>query len=173
MGRVFQRCKVPGYSATGLRILQHKIDDCLNVSCLVPGIVPLPLEEVSIDLLELEGAPDPIGELDLATGISEPGLPTDIDDPERGLNYLIGAVEQICSQQDDIFCFIGGGESERGSLQGLIDRLGLGERMKSLGSVLGDQLTLWMNTCNFFVLSSFNEGNPTVVIEALGAGSPL
>ena len=51
--------------------------------------------------------------------------------------------------------------------------MGLGERVKLLGSVPGDQLTLWMNACDLFVLPSLNEGNPTVLVEVLGCGKPF
>jgi len=91
----------------------------------------------------------------------------------KGFNYLIDAMEQICNQRDDVLCFIGGAGPERGSLQVQIDRLRLGERIKLLGSVSGDQLTFWMNACDLFVLPSLNEGNPTVMFEALGCGKPF
>nr|WP_300999124.1 glycosyltransferase [Methanoculleus sp.] len=91
----------------------------------------------------------------------------------KGFNYLINAMEQVCNQRDDVLCFIGGAGPEKGSLQGQIDRLRLGERVRLLGSVPGDQLTLWMNACDLFVLPSLNEGNPTVMFEALGCGKPF
>jgi len=91
----------------------------------------------------------------------------------KGFNYLIDAMERVYSERDDVLCFIGGAGPERGSLQGQIGRLHLGEKVKLLGSLPGDQLTLWMNACNFFVLPSLNEGNPTVMFEALGCGKPF
>lgn len=91
----------------------------------------------------------------------------------KGFNYLIDAMEQVCSQRDDVICFIGGAGPEKRSLQEQIERLHLGERVKLLGSLPGDQLTLWMNACDFFVLPSLNEGNPTVMFEALGCGKPF
>ena len=91
----------------------------------------------------------------------------------KGFNYLIDAMEQVCSQRDDVLCFIGGAGPERGGLQGQIDRLHLGEKVKLLGSLPGDQLTLWMNACDFFVLSSLSEGNPTVMFESFGCGKPF
>jgi teichuronic acid biosynthesis glycosyltransferase TuaC len=76
----------------------------------------------------------------------------------KGFNYLIDAMEQICNQRDDVLCFIGGAGPERGSLQGQIDRLHLGEKVKLLGSVPSEiLLTLWMNACDFFVLPSLSK----------------
>ena len=91
----------------------------------------------------------------------------------KGFNYLIDAMEQVCSRRDDAICFIGGAGPERESLQGQIDRLHLGEKVSLLGFVPGDQLPLWMNACDLFVLPSLNEGNPTVMFEALGCGKPF
>lgn len=91
----------------------------------------------------------------------------------KGFNYLIDAMEQVCNQRDGVLCFIGGAGAEKRSLQGQIDRLHLGKKIKLLGSVPGDQLAFWMNACDFFVLPSLNEGNPTVMFEALGCGKPF
>ncbi|MDX9803858.1 MAG: glycosyltransferase, partial [Dehalococcoidales bacterium] len=33
-------------------------------------------------------------------------------------------------------------------------------------------ITTWMNACDLFVLPSLNEGNPTVLVEAFGTGTP-
>jgi len=119
--------------------------------------------------------------IDTAVARERLGLPGDVKIvfslgnliQRKGFNYLIDAMEQIYNQRDDVLCFIGGAGPERGSLQGQIDRLHLGEKVKLLGSLPGDQLTLWMNACNFFVLPSLNEGNPTVMFEALGCGKPF
>lgn len=91
----------------------------------------------------------------------------------KGFNYLIDAMKQVCNQRKDVLCFIGGAGPEKGNLQGQIDRLGLGKKVRLFGSVPGDQLTLWMNACDLFVLPSLNEGNPTVMFEALGCGKPF
>jgi len=36
-----------------------------------------------------------------------------------------------------------------------------------------EELPLWINACDIFVLASLNEGNPTVMFEALGCGIPF
>jgi len=91
----------------------------------------------------------------------------------KGFNYLIDAMDIICQQWDNVLCFIGGAGQERRRLQGQIDTLHLSDKVRLLGSVPGDQLALWMNACDFFVLPSLNEGNPTVMFEALGCGKPF
>ncbi|KLK87353.1 glycosyl transferase family 1 [Methanoculleus sediminis] len=91
----------------------------------------------------------------------------------KGFNYLIDATEQVCSQRDDVLCFIGGAGPERGSLQGQIGRLRLGEKVKLLGSVPSDILPLWMNACDIFVLPSLSESFGVVQIEAMACGKPV
>lgn len=119
--------------------------------------------------------------IDTAVARERLGLPGDVKIvfslgnliQRKGFNYLIDAMEQICNQRDDVFCFIGGAGPERGSLQGQIDRLGLGERVRLLGSVPSDILPLWMNACDLFVLPSLSESFGVVQIEALACGKPV
>lgn len=91
----------------------------------------------------------------------------------KGFNYLIDSMDIICQQRNDVLCFIGGAGKERRRLQGQIDRMHLSGNVRLLGSLPGDQLSLWMNACDIFVLPSLNEGNPTVMFETLGCGKPF
>ena len=91
----------------------------------------------------------------------------------KGFNYLIDAMKQICSQRNDVTCYIGGVGSERGSLQGQIDRLHLMENVRLIGSVPSEVLSLWMNACDLFVLPSLSESFGVVQIEALACGKPV
>lgn len=91
----------------------------------------------------------------------------------KGFNYLIDAMERICSQRDDVFCFIGGTGPGAEALQGQIDRLNLSEKVKLLGPVPGDTLPIWMNACDLFVLPSLSESFGIVQIEALACGKPV
>ena len=91
----------------------------------------------------------------------------------KGFNFLIDAMERISGSRDDVLCYIGGDGTERKNLQNQIDRLDLGERVTLLGTVSEEDLPLWMNAANLFVLPSLNEGNPTVMFEVLGCGKPF
>jgi glycosyltransferase involved in cell wall biosynthesis len=91
----------------------------------------------------------------------------------KGFNYLIDAMERICGQRDDVFCFIGGTGPGTGALQGQINRLNLSEKVKLLGPVPGDILPIWMNACDLFVLPSLSESFGIVQIEALACGKPV
>ncbi len=91
----------------------------------------------------------------------------------KGFHHLIDAMDAICEQRTDVVCYIGGSGAEHKSLQAQIARMQHRDTVHLLGSVPNDLLPFWMNACDIFVLSSLNEGNPTVMFEALGCGKPF
>jgi len=91
----------------------------------------------------------------------------------KGFHYLIDAMYLVTKKRKDIMCFIGGSGPLKKKLQQQINRLRLQKHVKLLGYVPDNQLVLWMNAADLFVLPSLNEGNPTVMFEALGVGLPF
>ncbi|AJC71437.1 glycosyl transferase family 1 [Thermococcus guaymasensis DSM 11113] len=91
----------------------------------------------------------------------------------KGFHYLIDAMHLVTKKRKDVICFIGGNGPLKKRLQQQINRLGLQNHVKLLGFVPDDQLALWMNAADLFVLPSLSEGNPTVMFEALGVGLPF
>ena len=91
----------------------------------------------------------------------------------KGFNYLIDAMEWICSQRNDVICYIGGAGPEMWRLQKQIDQLHLGKKVRLLGSVPSDQVSFWMNACDFFILPSLSESFGVVQIEAMACGKPV
>ncbi|NPE28450.1 glycosyltransferase [Methanococcoides sp. SA1] len=86
---------------------------------------------------------------------------------------LIDAMAQVVKHREDVLCIIvGTGELET-KLDKQIKDLGLGEYVKLAGGKPHDEIPLWMNACDVFVLPSLNEGNPTVMFECLGCGKPF
>lgn len=91
----------------------------------------------------------------------------------KGHNYLIGAMEEVVKHRKDVLCFIvGGGETEN-KLRKQIKNAGLADHVKLPGSKLHNEIPMWVNSCDIFVLPSLNEGNPTVMFECLGCGKPF
>ena len=91
----------------------------------------------------------------------------------KGHKNLIQAIGELVKTSKDILCIILGEGNLRDELQEEIDRCDLDEAIKLVGRKPRDELPLWMNACDIFVLASLNEGNPTVMFEALGCGIPF
>jgi glycosyltransferase involved in cell wall biosynthesis len=80
----------------------------------------------------------------------------------------------VNASRNDVILYIVGKGSLRRALQSLIDKCDLQEMViLAGGNKPVEEITLWMNSCDFFVLSSLSEGNPTVMFEALGCGKPF
>jgi len=94
-------------------------------------------------------------------------------EPVKGQLYLIEAVQRIVQTRNDVLCVIIGAGKLRTSLERQIRSLGLKNSVWLAGGKPHDEIPLWMNACDLFVLSSLNEGNPTVMFEALGCGKPF
>jgi len=94
-------------------------------------------------------------------------------EPIKGQKYLVEALKQIARERKDVLCAIVGAGKLRGSLERQIRSLGLDDHVVLAGGKPHDEIPLWMNACDLFVLPSLNEGNPTVMFEALGCGKPF
>jgi glycosyltransferase involved in cell wall biosynthesis len=91
----------------------------------------------------------------------------------KGHRYLVDAVSTIIRQRKDVLCVIVGDGGERSSLEDQISSLGLADHVILAGMRPHDEIPLWINACDIFVLPSLDEGNPTVLFEALGCGKPF
>jgi len=109
------------------------------------------------------------------------GLPLDrriiltvgIYEPVKGQKYLVEAVSRIVKEKKDILCVLIGFGTERQALEKQIRSLGLEDHVMLAGPKFRTEIPLWINACDLFVLPSLNEGNPTVLFEALGCGKPF
>jgi teichuronic acid biosynthesis glycosyltransferase TuaC len=91
----------------------------------------------------------------------------------KGFNYLIDSMKIIIENRNDCVCYIGGSGKLKDKLQSQINDLELEKYVKLIGFIPDEMIPLWMNACDFFVLPSLNEGNPTVMFECLGCGKPF
>jgi glycosyltransferase involved in cell wall biosynthesis len=94
-------------------------------------------------------------------------------EPIKGHVYLIDAIQKITQVRKDILCVIVGSGKLHKKLEHKIYSLGLEDHIMLAGRIPHNEIPLWMNACDLFVLSSLNEGNPTVLVEALGCGKPF
>jgi glycosyltransferase involved in cell wall biosynthesis len=91
--------------------------------------------------------------------------------PEKGFDLLIHAVDQLLHAGHDVELLIAGEGSERTALQALVSKLGRQERIWLLGYV-ADVRDLY-EAVDVFALSSYREGLPNVVLEALAMEVPV
>lgn len=90
--------------------------------------------------------------------------------PEKGLQYLIKAYKKVAALYPDWKLKIYGQGNRKDELQGLIERENLTTNIRLCG--VTHTPFLEMKKAKIFVLSSFYEGFPNVLCEAMHAGLP-
>ena len=86
------------------------------------------------------------------------------------LNLLRG-FKQIQGEHPSSLFLVGEGP-DRDSVVDEMQRLSLSEKVSLVGRVPHEQVNLWMNAADLFVLPSYHEGNPTVMFECMATGTP-
>jgi glycosyltransferase involved in cell wall biosynthesis len=91
----------------------------------------------------------------------------------KGYKYLIEAVNEIVKYRKEILVIIVGFGHLKKKMEQQIKNLSLERHVHLVGAKPHDEIPIWMNACDVFVLPSLNEGNPTVMFECLGCGKPF
>ena len=89
----------------------------------------------------------------------------------KGHEHLIRALKMLKDRGMDLLTYIVGEGPLKAKLRNLISSLGL--RVSLVGPRPHDEIPLWMNAADLFVLPSLREGLPTVMLEALACGTPF
>jgi glycosyltransferase involved in cell wall biosynthesis len=89
-------------------------------------------------------------------------------DKNKGVDVLIRSLQML--DCDDFCLLIAGDGTERESLEELAGILGFKERVKFLGFQNREELLELYNLADLFVLASYSEGLPRVLIEAMACG---
>nr|WP_054859011.1 glycosyltransferase [Methanobacterium formicicum] len=90
----------------------------------------------------------------------------------KGHNYLISAIDKIKSDCSELLVIIIGKGNPNNLKKQIID-LKLDKHVKIINGVPHDEIPMWINACDLFVLPSLDEGSPTVIPEALACGKPV
>ncbi|MBC7095437.1 glycosyltransferase family 4 protein [Thermococcus sp.] len=93
--------------------------------------------------------------------------------PVKGHEYLIKAMKIVLENRGDVICIIIGSGHLETELREKIKKEGLEDKIILVGARPHNEIPLWMNAADLFVLPSLSEGNPTVMFEALGVGLPF
>ena len=91
----------------------------------------------------------------------------------KGHKYLIEAMQKVVKHRKDVLCIIVGGGNLKGKLERQIRNAGLGDHVKLVGGRPHDEILIWMNACDLFVLPSLRESFGVVQIEAMVCGRPI
>ena len=91
--------------------------------------------------------------------------------PEKGFDILIRAVDQLLNTGIDLELWIAGTGEQEGELRRLVNALGRNERIRLLGH-RGD-LADFYQALDVFALSSYREGLPNVLLEAMALEVPV
>ena len=93
--------------------------------------------------------------------------------PVKGHEFLIKAFSKVLKKRKDVLLVLVGDGELRPKIEALIHKLNIKDYVVLVGSRPHDEIPLWMNAADVFVLPSLSEGNPTVMFEALGVGLPF
>lgn len=86
---------------------------------------------------------------------------------------LLKAFKKVLEERKDVILFlIGSDAGDQRKIQNKIKELNIENNVKIIGARPHNEIPLWMNAADIFVLPSYAEGNPTVMFEALGCGLP-
>lgn len=91
----------------------------------------------------------------------------------KGHKYLIESISNVVKHRRDFVCLIVGVGKLEKKLDRQIRSANLQDCIKLIGSKPHNEIPLWINACDIFVLPSLREGNPTVLVECLGCGKPF
>ncbi|MBU1363415.1 MAG: glycosyltransferase [Gammaproteobacteria bacterium] len=91
----------------------------------------------------------------------------------KGIKELLSAVANLAAKgRRKLHLFLVGRNDLGTYIEDFIRTNGLAEMVTLVGPVLHDRVKIWMSFANAFILPSHSEGLPTVLFEALYAGTP-
>lgn len=91
----------------------------------------------------------------------------------KGHKYLLSAISDIIHVNDNLLCYIAGMGCCRDSLNAQLIETHLQSYVEFLGWIPEEQIPMWMNACDLFVLPSLRESFGIVQVEAMACGKPV
>jgi glycosyltransferase involved in cell wall biosynthesis len=91
----------------------------------------------------------------------------------KGYTYLLDAMYKLCKIRKDVILIVIGSGYLKNDLEKKVKLLGLTHNVNFIGPKKHEEIPLWMNSCDLFILPSLAEGFPTVIPEALACGKPV
>lgn len=91
----------------------------------------------------------------------------------KGHTHLVDAMQIVLRERNDVILVTVGSGVLKEMLQKKVRKLGLNEKILFVGAKKHDEIPIWMNASDIFILPSLNEGFPTVIPEAMASGKPV
>lgn len=91
----------------------------------------------------------------------------------KGYTHLIDAISEVVRERSDVLCLIIGRGELKHRLEKKVSSLGLEQYVRLIGGKPHDEIPLWMNACDLFVLPSLRESFGIVQVEAMACGKPV
>ncbi|MCC6018711.1 MAG: glycosyltransferase family 4 protein [Candidatus Verstraetearchaeota archaeon] len=91
----------------------------------------------------------------------------------KGHIYLIGAMSLLLRKRRDLLLIIVGSGPLKKLLQSMVKKNGLEDHVMLAGGRRHEEIPIWMNASDIFILPSLQEGFPTVIPEAMACGKPV
>jgi len=91
----------------------------------------------------------------------------------KGVDILLQALAHPSLSARALDVYLAGEGPLRDELKQLAASIGLSDRVRFVGRIAKDQVHLWMGAADIFVLPSYSEGRPNVVLEAMATGTPV
>jgi colanic acid/amylovoran biosynthesis glycosyltransferase len=93
--------------------------------------------------------------------------------PAKGISLLLEAVAELAESMPDLRCTLVGDGPDRQRLEQVAAKLRIADRITFTGAVGQDDIRPFYAAADAFVLPSFAEGVPVVLMEAMAAGVPV
>jgi glycosyltransferase involved in cell wall biosynthesis len=91
----------------------------------------------------------------------------------KGLPILLEALARLAAQHPQLELALAGDGPDRAALEAQAARLGVADRVRFLGYRSSEQVRALLQDTDVFVLPSFAEGVPVVLMEAMASGVPV
>jgi glycosyltransferase involved in cell wall biosynthesis len=92
---------------------------------------------------------------------------------EKGVMNFVKAIPEILRERKDIDFLIGGDGPLRQEVLGFIEKNNIGKSVKFTGWISRDDLPKYLNEMKLFVLPSYTEGLPNMLLEAMVSCTPV
>jgi len=93
--------------------------------------------------------------------------------PEKGLTYLLKAMQRVIDKYKDVKLFLVGDGPLRAELMNLADKLRLRDNVNFVGSVCREEVARLLSKSEIFVFPSLKEGMPMALLEAMASGNAV